>query len=143
MPDSVSVKHELHTIAPLFFVVDVAKAAVHYRDVLGFDFDKIWGDPPCFCMPHRDGLTVMLQEPDDKTRIRPNGADGCSWDAYIWVRDADALFASFQAKGANIVHSPVDRDYYGNREFAVRDLDGYIIAFAHNIAARAARGTTT
>lgn len=126
-------------IAPLFFVANVARAAAYYRDVLGFGFDKIWGDPPCFCMPHRDGLTIMLQQPDDKTRIRPNGADGCSWDAYVWVRDADALFATFQANGADIVHAPVDRDDYGNREFAVRDLDGYIIAFAHGIAAKATR----
>lgn len=129
---------QLHAIAPLFFVADVAKAAAYYRNVLGFGFDKIWGDPPCFCMPHRDGLTVMLQEPDDKTRIRPNGADGCSWGAYVWVSDADALFATFQANGADIVYQVVNRDCYGNREFAVRDLDGYIIAFAHGIAAKAA-----
>jgi uncharacterized glyoxalase superfamily protein PhnB len=129
----------LLAIAPMFFVADVAKAAGYYRDVLGFSFERIWGEPPAFCMPHRDGLTVMLSEVDDKTRIRPNGSDGCSWDAYVWVHDADALFAACKAAGAEIVHDPVDRDYYGNREFAVRDLDGYIIAFAHDIARRAKR----
>jgi uncharacterized glyoxalase superfamily protein PhnB len=133
----------LLAIAPLFFVADVVKAAAYYRDVLGFGFERIWGDPPCFCMPHLNGLTIMLQEPDDKTRIRPNGADGCSWDAYVWVRDADTLFATFQANGADVVHAPVDRDYYGNREFAVRDPDGYIIAFAHGIAAKAKRDAGT
>lgn len=115
--------------------------------MLGFAFERIWGEPPCFCMPRRDGLTVMLSEPDAQQqirvpgtpRIRPNGADGCSWDAYVWVRDADALFAAFEAAGALIVHPPVDRDYCGNREFAVRDLDGYIIAFAHSVDAKAKR----
>jgi uncharacterized glyoxalase superfamily protein PhnB len=136
MSDQASTERALLAIAPLFFVADVAKAAAHYRDVLGFTFERIWGDPPCFCMPHRDGLTVMLSEVDDKSRIRPNGSDGCSWDAYVWVRDADALFAAFKAGGALIVHEPVDREYYGNREFAVRDLDGYIIAFAHDITAK-------
>jgi uncharacterized glyoxalase superfamily protein PhnB len=126
-------------IAPLFFVADVTKAAAYYRDVLGFTFDKIWGEQPHFCMPNRDGLTVMLSEVDDKTRIQPNGSDGYSWDAYVWVRDADALFAAFSANGATIVYAPEDRDYYGNREFAVRDLDGYVIAFAHSIAAKANR----
>lgn len=128
---------QLLAVAPLFFVANVAEAAAYYRDVLGFTFERIWGEPPCFCMPHRDGLTVMLSEVDDKTRIRPNGSDGSSWDAYVWVSDADALFAAFKAAGALIVHEPVDRDYYGNREFAIRDLDGYIIAFAHGIAAKA------
>jgi uncharacterized glyoxalase superfamily protein PhnB len=139
MADHAPAGRELRAIAPLFFVADVAKAAAYYRDVLGFAFDRIWGDPPGFCMPRRDGLTVMLSEVDDKTRIRPNGSDGCSWDAYVWVRDADALFAAFKAGGALIVHEPVDRDYYGNHEFAVRDLDGYIIAFAHNVADKAKR----
>jgi len=139
MPDQAPTERELLGIAPLFFVADVTKAAAYYRDVLGFAFERIWGDPPRFCMPHRDWLTVMLSEVDDKTRIRPNGSDGCSWDAYVWVHDADALFAAFKAAGALIVHGPVDRDYYGNREFAVRDLDGYIIAFAHDIARAAKR----
>src|ERR1700722_17357662 len=123
MADQTPAERELFAIAPLFFVADVAKSAAYYRDVLGFTFDRIWGDPPCFCMPRRDGLTVMLSEVDDKTRIRPNGSDGCSWDAYVWGRDADALFVTLKASGALIVHEPVDREYYGNREFAVRDLD--------------------
>jgi hypothetical protein len=33
----------------------------------------------------------------------------------------------------------MDQEEYGNREFAVRDPDGYVIAFGHNIAAKAAR----
>jgi uncharacterized glyoxalase superfamily protein PhnB len=139
MADQAPARGELLAIAPLFFVADVAKAAAYYRDVLGFAFDRIWGDPPCFCMPHRDGPTIMLSEVDDKTRIRPNGSDGCSWDAYVWVRDANALFAAFKAAGALIVHEPVDRDYYGNREFAIRDLDGHIVAFAHSVAAKPQR----
>src|SRR5258708_37011061 len=56
-------------IAPLFFVADVARAAAYYRDVLGFTVERIWGEPPCFCMPHRDGLTIMLKEVADKPRI--------------------------------------------------------------------------
>jgi hypothetical protein len=55
------------------------------------------------------------------------------------MHDADALFAAFEAAGALIVHEPIDRDDHGNREFAVRDLDGYIIAFAHDIARKAKR----
>lgn len=45
------------------------------------------------------------------------------------MRDADALFAEFEPKGALVVHKPVFRPYYGNQEFAIRDPDGYIIGF--------------
>ena len=81
-----------------------------------------------------------LKEVDDKARIQPNGdSDGESWDAYVWVHDADTLFAEFKANGVQIVYGPEDRTFYGNREFAIRDLDGYVIAFAHDIAAKARR----
>ena len=126
-------------IAPLFFVTDVVAASAYYRDVLGFGFDLLWGEPPCFCMPTRDEMTIMLKQTGDSDRIRPNGANGGEWDAYVWVRDADALFAEVSGRGAQIAYAPVDQHEYGNREFAVRDLDGYTIAFGHNIAAKQAR----
>jgi uncharacterized glyoxalase superfamily protein PhnB len=139
MSDAKGQERQLLGIAPLFFVADIARAAAYYRDALGFAFARIWGEPPCFCMPHRDGLTIMLSAIDDEARIRPNGGVEGSWDAYVWVRDADALFAEFTAKGVQVVHAPVDRDFYGNREFAIRDLDGHVIAFAHDIAAQKQR----
>ncbi len=124
---------KLLTHAPYFFVADVVKASEYYRDVLGFSYDRLWGEPPAFCMPKRDGLTVMLSQQCEVDRIRPNGMDGESWDAYFWVTDADALFAEFVAKGVRVVYPPCDQAYYFNREFAVKDLDGYILAFAHAI----------
>lgn len=120
-------------VSPRFLVTDIQRAAAFYRDVLGFTIDRMWGDPPSFCIPHRDGLQLMLGPEVEPARVRPNGADGESWDAYIHVDDADALYAEFAARGATIVHPPVDRGYYGCREFAVQDPDGHIIAFAHNI----------
>ncbi|HTC08544.1 MAG TPA: hypothetical protein VK726_07185 [Acetobacteraceae bacterium] len=37
---------------------------------------------------------------------------------------APLFFVADVADGADIVDPVVDRDYYGNHEFAVRDLDG-------------------
>jgi hypothetical protein len=133
---------QLRAIAPFFLVADVVRPAAWCCDGLGFTVEPLWGgDPPCFAVPHRDGMTVMLSQAKDKARIQPNGGeDGKSWDAYVWVRDADLLFAGFNAKGVDVVYPPVDRDCNGNREFAVRDPDGYVIAFAHGIAAKAQAG---
>jgi catechol 2,3-dioxygenase-like lactoylglutathione lyase family enzyme len=131
---SASPPRQLIAIAPRFFVADIHRSVAYYRDVLGFNVDRLWNDPPTFCMPHRDGLTIMLGQVNDPTLIRPHGADGETWDVYVWVRDADALFAEFQAKGALIVHPPVFRPYYRNQEFAIRDPDGYILGFAHTVA---------
>jgi predicted enzyme related to lactoylglutathione lyase len=126
---------QLLAIAPRFLVARIEPAAAYDRDVLGFTVDRLWGEPPCFVMPHRDGMTVMLGAAADPSLTRPNGADGETWDAYVWVQDADALFAEVSAKGARIVHPPLYREEYGNGEFAVSDLDGYIIAFGQHLAA--------
>jgi len=133
-------ERQFEAIAPFFFVADVVKATAYYCDVLGFTYERFWGEPPHFCMPHRDDLVIMLLQVEDKSRIRPNGNDGESWDAHIWVKDADRLFEEFKQKGARIAYEPVNRTLYGNREFAVRDLDGYVIAFGHNIEAKKKAG---
>jgi uncharacterized glyoxalase superfamily protein PhnB len=129
------------SIAPYFLVNDVVAAANFYRDKLGFRYDRFWGEPPCFCMVRRAGVTIMLSElarGSDESRTprppNPNGrvapAEDC-WDAYLWVEDADVLHEEFAAQGAKIVRSVCDQEY-GCRDFEVLDVDGYRLCFGHN-----------
>ena len=125
-----TIEKQLLGIAPYFLVRDVVKAAEYYRDALGFRYSRFWGDPPSFCMPQRDGLIVMLSQLEDATIIRPNSkARDETWDAYVWVRNADALHAEMKSRGARIAYGPILQDEYNNREFGVLDLDGYVLAF--------------
>src|ERR1043166_7398493 len=92
-------------IAPYFFVPDVVAAANYYRDTLGFQYGRLWGEPPAFCMVHRAGITIMLSQIEDPALVRPNSEgdrEGGAWDAYIWDKDADMLYAEFVSKGATI-----------------------------------------
>ena len=64
---------------------------------------------------------------------RPNRAfDDHAWDAYVYVRDADALHEELRDRGAEIVKPPTDQAY-DCREFEVRDPDGHVICFAQDI----------
>ena len=84
----------LQGIAPYFIVDDVVKSALWYRDTLGFGFNRLWGEPPCFVMVQRDGLVLMLSQLPVKGKMRPNHKvhpEAC-WDAYIWVNKVDALY---------------------------------------------------
>ncbi len=124
---------QFHSTAPVFLVADVQASAAYYRDVLGFRYERLWGDPPCFCMPERDGFVFMLSQVKDPAAVRPNSAvDGETWDAYAWIRDADALFSEYKSKDVTIVYAPEVREAYGMKEFAIKDLDGYIIAFGQD-----------
>jgi len=122
----------LRNISPYFFVADIVRAAEYYRDRLGFD--RYWGEPPCFVMVRRDRVQFMLRSGAFGGRPQPNRRlDPDSWDAYIYVQDADALHAEFVARGAEIVRPPEDQPYEC-RDFEARDLDGYVLCFGQDIS---------
>lgn len=118
--------------APYFVVSDLAASLDYYCDVLGFTRPRLWGEPPNFAMPDRDGFIIMLKRVKNKEFIQPNRTRGGYWDAYIWVRDAEALYNEFAAKGAEFAYGLTHQHEYDNIEFAVYDPDGYFIAFGQD-----------
>jgi catechol 2,3-dioxygenase-like lactoylglutathione lyase family enzyme len=127
---------QIRAHAPVLLVRDVVDAHSYWADKLGFRAPRMWGDPPTFCIAQRDGLSVMLNQvgPDDS--FRPNGDYDGRCDAYFWVCDADALHEEFEAAGADIVCEPEDQPF-GIREFLVRDPDGHLLIFGHDITGSA------
>lgn len=119
--------------APYFVVRDLAASLDYYCDALGFARPRLWGEPPTFAMPGRDGFIFMLNEVEDSSHIRPNRTRGGYWDAYVWVRDAEALYAAFAAGGAEFSYGLTIQHEYNNKEFAVLDPDGYMIAFGQSL----------
>ena len=129
MPDS---PRPRWSVAPYFPVHDVVATANYYRDKLGFRYERFWGEPPSFCMVHRNGVVIMLSCMPAGGVVRPNRfarpEPGDDWDAYVWVDDADALFAEFTANGVTIARGICDQEY-GCRDFDVEDCNGYRICF--------------
>lgn len=116
--------------APYFIVQDLHRSLGYYHTVLGFNKPKLWGDPPEFAMPSRDGFIFMLKQAGESISPNPNG-DG-HWDAYVWINDADAFYAHCKANEGIIEYDPCIQKEYDMKEFAVRDPDGYIIAFGQH-----------
>lgn len=119
--------------APLFAVKNIHRSVDYYCEALGFARPHIWGEPPFFAMPQRDGFIVMLSQVDEPRKIQPNHLVSGHWDAYFWVRDVHGLFEEFKRNGAMISYAPEHKQAYGNIEFAVKDPDDYLIAFAQEI----------
>ena len=118
--------------SPHLLVKDVVVAGSYYEQKLGFTSAEYWGDPPTFAMLHRDNFIVMLNQVD-RLPPNPNGREDV-WDAYFWCTGVDELHEEFARSGARIYHEPVNREAYGMREMAVRDIDGYLLVFAENLA---------
>jgi hypothetical protein len=123
--------------AAVLLVRDVVRSANHYRDALGFAYDRFWGEPPSFVILRRDGMFLMLNQAPADHPIVPNWRVSHNmWNVYFWVSDADALLAEFRKRGASIDYDVHDKPY-GIREFGIQDLDGYDIGFGQPITFRA------
>jgi predicted enzyme related to lactoylglutathione lyase len=122
-------------VAPYFIVDDVVATANYYRDKLGFRYARFWGEPPCFTIVQRSGAHIMLKQPEIKGAMHPNhlaDPEDSSWDAYIWVDNAYALYEEFQRNGVRIVR-PICDQPYGCRDFDIQDCNGYTLCLGQII----------
>jgi len=104
-------------------VTDVAAAVEFYTTKLGFQLAFADGDPPTFAGVNLGHAQIFLQQGTP-------APGGCS--VYFVVDNADALFAFHEARGVEIAQPLQDREY-GLRDYGVRDLHGYHLAFGHNL----------
>ncbi|MGB7845122.1 MAG: VOC family protein [Candidatus Acidiferrum sp.] len=116
---------KLRSISPCFLVEDVVKTAEYYRDVLGFHFDRYWGEPPCFVILLRDSIEGCIPRPNRKVHAE------APWDAYVWVTDITLLQKELESKGAKITRGPEDT-FYQTREIEIADCNGYVICFGQD-----------
>ena len=132
----------MNSIAPQFIVKDVLASVEFYTDALDFKVNWMHDKNPKFAILEKDGATIMLRQLKVEGFVRPNRipftASGWhtsaaeAWDAYIWVENADDLYQQFKAKKVSII-KPIQDTEYGNRDFEIEDIDGYILCFGRSI----------
>ena len=112
----------------VLLVSDIDRAVEFWRDRLGFGCE-VYGDPPDFATAARDDASVLLALCRDASAIVPNWKIvDKTWNVYIRVDDADAIYAELQERGAPIDYTIYDAPH-GFREFGTQDPDGHDIAF--------------
>ena len=110
---------------------DILRAAHHWRDVFGFSIDNTFGEPPTFAILKRDGAYCMLGASDQPIVPRRSQRESL-FDAYFWVDDAKAEFASATERGARVDYEPCLQPY-GVLEFGLIDPDDHLIGFGQVI----------
>ena len=115
---------------PTFWVPDVGRTARWYLEHLGFQtagtFPK--EEPYVYASLQRDGAEIMLlslpgYEKPDLTERRPEGL----WDAYFRTNGVSTFYDT--VTGESFVQMPLKQQPYGDWEFEVRDLNGYVLVF--------------
>jgi uncharacterized glyoxalase superfamily protein PhnB len=118
-------------IAPQFFATDMAATLTYYRDQLGFDCVGTWQDPPSYAIVARDQHKIHFRLAEPPTPNPDKYADELL-DAYLFVDDADALYAEYAARGVEFTRALGNTPWH-SREFVVKDCDGRLLAFGAEI----------
>lgn len=108
---------------PIFAVSDVRETVRFYRDVLGFESEWFWGDPPNFGGVRWGRVHVMFcLQPDMKGKTEGQ-------QHWFKVEDVQAIYDRHKSSGAPIT-SDIENKPWGMREYTVRDINGYYLRFA-------------
>jgi uncharacterized glyoxalase superfamily protein PhnB len=117
-------------------VESVDDSVAFYQNVLGFSVvDSVPNESGNlqFAILSKDNFTLMLQEKDNLTeeypilntdKVRP------SVTLYIMVDNFDELY--HELKGSYKILCDIHKTFYGSKEFAVADNNGYVLTFAEN-----------
>jgi uncharacterized glyoxalase superfamily protein PhnB len=118
-------------VVPVFLVDNVEDTVSHYRDVMGFEVDFLYGTPATYASVSRDDAIInfTLSEPAGRRNSVRTAGSGNGVDAYFVVADVDEVYIEFQENGANVVE-PIASYDYGMREFQIEDINGYRLTIA-------------
>jgi uncharacterized glyoxalase superfamily protein PhnB len=121
----------IRQIAPLFFTMDIPRTLAYYQDKLGFQCLGTWQDPPVYAIAGRDEHVIHFRCAEPPTP-NPDKYSDELLDAYVFVEDADALYAEYAGRGVEFARGLANMPW-GCREFVVKDCDGRLLAYGANL----------
>jgi DNA-binding MarR family transcriptional regulator len=124
---------QLRHFSPIFPVADLAAALQHYS-TLGFH-TLAYDDGDEYGFANRDGIGIHFAV--DHNRGDRHGAARSGASTYLYVRDADALYAEWSRPGVGGETRPVGAMAYKLREGTHIDPDGNVIRFGSPIGEEA------
>jgi uncharacterized glyoxalase superfamily protein PhnB len=125
----------IRQIVPLFFTTNIPCTLAYYKDKLGFECLGTWPDScpdaPTYAIVARDQHAIHFRCAEPPT-ANPGKYEDELLDAYLFIEDADALYAEYAAKGVEFTRELANMPW-NSREFVVKDCDGRLLAFGSNL----------
>lgn len=120
----------LRSAVPVFLVSDVNKTARWYAEHLRFDTTGLFPrtGAAAWASLQRGGAEIMLQRlPGFQKHQLYELRDGGVWDAYFRLKGVKEFYKT--VAGQPFVKSALEKQSYGDWEFLVQDLNGYVLVF--------------
>ena len=123
-------------LTPNLIVANVERSLAFYIDTLGFERGLTVPEESPFVFASATSGAVEIFFNDAATAVqeypafagKPIGATGTM---FVEMQGVDALHERIKTK-VNVV-IPLETKFYGMREFAIADPDGYVITFAERV----------
>jgi uncharacterized glyoxalase superfamily protein PhnB len=112
----------LRQIAPVFYTLDIPATLAYYRDKLGFASLGTWLDPPVYAIVARDQQVIHFRCAAPPI-ANPHKYDDELLDAYLFIEDADGLYAEYAARAVEFTRGLGNMPWH-KREFVVKDCNG-------------------
>ena len=110
-------------LVPMLQCDDIEATKAWYRSVLGFEcVGEVAGG---WCRLERDGAAIMFMKNDHL------GAPHATATQYVYVDDVMTLWNSIKDR-CSAEWGP-ERMPYGMLEFAIKDLNGYLLSFGQKV----------
>jgi uncharacterized glyoxalase superfamily protein PhnB len=127
-------------ITPNLLVANVERSLAFYTDVLGFARGMTVPEqsPFVFASVTSGPVEIFLNDKSTTAKESPQMAGlatGGGNTMFVEVENIDALHDRIKPHVAIVM--PIQTQWYGMREFAITDPDGYVITFAQRVSAGA------
>lgn len=119
---------KLTGLRPMMWTEDVAGSVDFYTKILGFEAVEVrddWG----WASLNKDHVWIMLARPNEHTPYEKIGFTG---SFYFNTDDVDGLWCQLKDK-AKVCYG-IEDFFYGMREFAIYDNNGYLLQFGQEVA---------
>jgi len=123
-------------LTPNLLVANVERSLAFYIDTLGFSRGMTVPDesPFVFASVTSGAVEIFLNDAATAVKEYPafaGKAIGATGTMYIELEGVEALHARIKSSVA--ISMPLTTQFYGMREFAIADPDGYLITFAERV----------
>jgi uncharacterized glyoxalase superfamily protein PhnB len=124
-------------LTPNLLVANVERSLAFYVDTLGFSRGMTVPDasPFVFASVTSGAVEIFLNDAGTAIKEYPAFANrpiGATATMFIEMQGVDALHERLKGSSVKIA-MPLVTQFYGMREFAIEDPDGYVITFAERV----------
>lgn len=119
-------------VTNILFWVQENKISEKFYKKLGFEVTTSTSGYSEVKLGNFEIVLVNMRDEDEFAGDSLAGEKGKGMYVYIWVENVDAAYKNFLDKG--LIPSTQPRDWpWGNREFIIKDPDGYKLCFWHKV----------